>query len=326
MKIPHVSQNRLFANRLLTVVLCLWFTSVSVKAEPTVCSGHIERLSDFASAHVSNRNVDVWLPEGYDGTERYPVIYMHDGQMLFDASHTWNQQEWKVDEVLDGLIRDGSIPPCIVVGVWNSGAGRYTDYFPSKVFAAIPQDFLEKMNAHAIQNKQTPVALEAIDSDGYLKFLVEELKPAIDARYATLTDPSHTFIAGSSMGGLISMYAICEYPEVFGGAACISSHWIGVWDDVDNPIPGLFASYLESHLPSPEQHRLYFDHGTEALDSQYARSQKLIDAVLLAGGYDSDHWITTVYQGQDHSENAWASRLADPIRFLLSPPASTEIE
>jgi len=287
---------------------------------PTVCSGHVERWTDFVSDFISPRIIDVWLPEGYDESQQYPVIYMHDGQMLFDAVHTWNHQEWKVDETLQSLILKGTVPPCIVVGVWNSGEGRYTDYFPKAVFATIPDAFLETMKARAIENQQNPINLDDIDSDGYLKFLTHELKPAIDARYSTYRDRDHTFVAGSSMGGLISLYAICEYPEVFGGAACLSTHWIGVWDDVNNPIPELFASYLQNHLPDPDHHKIYFDHGTETLDGHYARSQRLIDAVMEKGGYNASNWKTLVFQGRDHSELAWADRLAIPLEFLMKTP------
>jgi hypothetical protein len=98
--------------------------------EPVVSSGKIDRIADFPSENVAPRNVDVWLPEGYDSSTKYAVIYMHDGQMLFDSTTTWNKQEWKVDEVVTKLIDDGRISPCIVVGIWNNGDYRHTEYFP----------------------------------------------------------------------------------------------------------------------------------------------------------------------------------------------------
>ncbi len=107
--------------------------------------------------------------------------------------------------------------------------------------------------------------------------MVNELKPFIDSNFATLGDQSNTFVAGSSMGGLISLYAVCEYPDVFGGAACLSTHWPGVFNSEHNPIPAAFIRYLESHLPSPVNHKLYFDYGT-------ANSRCYVQAISAQSG------------------------------------------
>lgn len=97
---------------------------------PAVSVGTIERIPNFSSQYISSRHVDVWLPEGYDGNGRYAVLYMHDGQMLFDASMTWNKQSWGVAEVMSSL----AVRPSIVVGIWNSGSGRWFDYLPKRPF------------------------------------------------------------------------------------------------------------------------------------------------------------------------------------------------
>lgn len=157
----------------------------------------------------------------------------------------------------------------------------------------------------------------AISSDDYLKFLVKELKPFIDQTYSTYTDRTHTYVAGSSMGGLISLYALCEYPTVFGGAACLSTHWPGLFSMDNNPVPAAFFSYLKKNLPSPQQHRIYFDHGTETLDAMYASLQLQVDAIMKERGYDSSQWISRSWPGQDHSERSWRSRLDVPLVFLL---------
>jgi predicted alpha/beta superfamily hydrolase len=154
-------------------------------------------------------------------------------------------------------------------------------------------------------------------SDRYLNFLTQELKPFIDKTYSTKTDRNNTFIAGSSMGALISLYAICEYPAVFGGAACLSTHWPGLFTMENNPVPGAFFSYLEQSLPSPKNHRLYFDHGTETLDSMYASLQKSVDQIMGKRGYKSQQWVSRSWPGQDHSERSWRSRFSVPATFLL---------
>jgi enterochelin esterase-like enzyme len=156
-----------------------------------------------------------------------------------------------------------------------------------------------------------------IRSDKYLKFIVTELKPYIDNHYSTQRTQESTFIAGSSMGGLISLYAICEYPDVFGGAACLSTHWTVVYTDKDNPIPSAILSYLEKNLPVPSNHRVYFDYGTETLDSLYEQYQRQVNLIMKARGYSAQNWETLKIQGADHSEKAWRKRLDVPLVFLL---------
>lgn len=118
------------------------------------------------------------------------------------------------------------------------------------------------------------------------------------------------------MGGLISWYALCEYPEVFGSAACLSTHWIGTFNE-NTLIPGAFASYLEENLPAANSHKIYFDHGTEGLDGMYGAAQKRVDAVMEAKGYDDEHWRSIVFDGTNHSENAWKARLFIPMQFMM---------
>lgn len=281
---------------------------------PAVSTGRIERLDNFKSKHIASRHVDVWLPNGYSEHDRYPVLYMHDGQMLYDASTTWNKQAWDVSSVLGALIVSGEIPPCIVVGIWNSVEGRHGDYFPQKPFNSLPEPSQKKILAGMAAGAD---GKSGIRSDSYLRFIVEELKPAIDQRYATRPDRENTFIAGSSMGGLISMYALCEYPDHFYGAACLSTHWIGVGPQPDNPIPAAFAAYLERALPDPATHKLYFDFGTETLDAHYEPHQRLVDEIMRDKGYDDTNWLTLKFDGANHSEQAWNDRLDLPIKFLM---------
>ena len=156
-----------------------------------------------------------------------------------------------------------------------------------------------------------------IRSDAYLKFLVEELKPFIDKRFATRKGRRHTFIAGSSMGGLISLYALCEYPKVFGGAACLSTHWPGIFSMEGNPFPEAMFQYMRQHLPAPRKHRLYFDCGDQTLDALYPPLQQKADAVLRKRGFSARNWQTRFFPGDDHSEKAWSRRLDQPLWFLL---------
>jgi enterochelin esterase-like enzyme len=284
---------------------------------PKPSSGRIIRTENFSSKHVPARNVDVWLPDNYTASKKYAVLYMHDGQMLFDSSITWNKQEWGVDETLNQLMQQNIIRDCIVVGIWNGGKSRHPEYFPQKPFEALSKEEQQLVYSAYRSGGQSIFSGLPISSDNYLKFLVEELKPFIDKNYSTKTDASNTFVAGSSMGGLISLYALCEYPTIFGGAACLSTHWPGLLSMENNPVPAVFFSYLKNHLPSAKQHRIYFDHGTETLDSMYASLQLQVDAIMKQKKYKPSNWISRSWPGQDHSEKSWRSRLDIPITFLL---------
>jgi pimeloyl-ACP methyl ester carboxylesterase len=163
-------------------------------------------------------------------------------------------------------------------------------------------------------------------SDGYLKFIVRELKPRIDRSYKVRTDRANTAIMGSSMGALISLYAINEYPGVFAGAGMVSTHWPLFLPSEGKKLTELeyeavssaFERYLAPALPSPATHRLYFDHGSETLDAFYARYQARIDRVVERRGYRRGaNWMSRNYPGQAHNEISWASRIEVPLRFLL---------
>ncbi len=284
---------------------------------PTPNSGRIIRHENFPSAYVNPRHVDVWLPTNYSPQKKYAVLYMQDGQMLFDSTLTWNKQEWGVDEILSSLLEQNKIQDCIVVGIWNGGRSRHAEYFPQKPFESLTKAEQEIVYSAYRSGGQSIFFGLPISSDRYLAFLTKELKPFIDKTYSTKADRAHTYLAGSSMGALISLYALCEYPNLFGGAACLSTHWPGLFFLENNPVPGAFFSYLDQKLPSPKQHRIYFDHGTETLDTMYASLQKSVDSIVLKKGYKAKQWISRSWPGQDHSEKSWRSRFNVPAIFLL---------
>lgn len=277
-----------------------------------------DRIENFESDFVADRTIQIYLPPSYSMDRSFPVLYMHDGQMLFDSTTTWNGQEWGVDETMDLLIAQGSINEAIIVGIWNGGTElRHPEYFPQKPFESLDslvQDSLYKLERSPgyslFENK--------VQSNNYLKFLTQELKPYIDSAYSTRSDKANTFIMGSSMGGLISMYAICEYPEVFGGAVCMSTHWPGTFSIENNPIPTTFFDYLQSNIPNPNDHLLYFDYGTETLDALYQTLQPKADSIIIASGYTEKSFLSKKFVGDTHDENAWKKRLHIPLTFLLS--------
>jgi predicted alpha/beta superfamily hydrolase len=282
---------------------------------PVVSSGKIIRIENFKSQFVDSRNIDVWLPEGYDRTKEYAVIYMHDGQMLFDSTTTWNRQEWHADEVISKLISDNKIKESLVVGIFNNNDYRNAEYFPQVALSGLQEPARGSIVKTLL--KDNPL------SDNYLNFIVRELKPYIDKTFSTLTDPSNTIIIGSSMGGLISVYAFCKYPDVFGGAGCLSTHWPMIGSGllynrkITDNTSSAFREYLLLNLPRPPAGKIYFDYGSETVDSLYKPYQMLIDTIMKKAGYTSANWMTREFPGENHSEQSWGKRLNIPLEFLL---------
>ena len=292
---------------LLLVGALVWFMWPPKNKVPKVSHGRLERYEQFHSQFIPPRDVSVWLPEGYQPGEECDVLYMHDGQMLFDATTTWNNQEWKVDEVMDSLIKAGAIRRCLVVAI-NNTENRLNEYFPDKTWQHINEGDCKKTDTGKFKG------------DDYLQFIVKELKPYIDMRYKPLTTREHTFMMGSSMGGLISLYALCEYPQVFGGAACLSTHLSMAHLDNgvdDKAWPAAFRNYVTEHLGDANSSLIYMDHGTEDFDSDYGSHQELLDNAILSKGWDNLHYKSLVFDGEGHNETAWAKRLDQPLLFLL---------
>ena len=304
----------------LVVALLLIFAA---PAAAKAGAGRLVDLGTVQSEYSDPRRVTVWLPSSYrPGGARHAVVYMHDGQNLFDPDTGYGGMEWKVDETLDRLILEKKVRPTIVVAIWNTPK-RLREYVPSKAFAHLPPQYMDRVRG-----------LYGGDplSDGYLKFIVQELKPRIDRQFRVKPDRANTAVMGSSMGALISLYAVAEYRHVFGGAGMVSTHWPlflpadggkAITDDEYEAVSSAFEHYLAPMLPNPKTHRLYFDHGTETLDAIYARYQKRIDAIVAKRGYRQKvNWISRNFPGQAHNEKSWASRVEIPLRFLL-PPETT---
>jgi predicted alpha/beta superfamily hydrolase len=264
--------------------------------------GVLHRYADFVSQHIAPRHVEVWTPPGYaQSTARYPVLYMHDGQNLFNPAEAYIGVTWGVAEAIGQLMAAGLIDGVIVVGIWCT-LERRREYMPY-------QPLIEPVGRR-LADRFTRAYGGLPQSDEYLRFIVAELKPFIDEKYRTRAEQPHTFVMGSSLGGLMSLYALCRYPHIFGSAACLSTHW---------PIGGpLLIDWFGANLPRAGAHRLYFDFGTDTLDAPYAPYQQRMDERLARAGYTAGRdWLTRKFDGAEHSERAWRARVAEPLQFLL---------
>jgi predicted alpha/beta superfamily hydrolase len=267
-------------------------------------SAQVLIIPNFKSNFVDSRQVEIWLPAGYPVKDTaYQVLYMHDGQNVFDANTSNYGTAWEIDKKIDSLSRAGAILPTIVVASWCHPKKRFNEYMPQQ-----PAALLESAFAKAELKEAT--GYDALYSNNYLKFITRELKPYIDDTFAT--DRQKNIIMGSSMGGLISSYAFMEYPDVFKHAGCLSTHWI---------VPKLGEAYINSlgkSIPDPKGRKIYFDYGTTGLDTTYEPHQKRVDSIFKDKGFDSSNYLSLKFDGHDHNEGYWQSRVAQPLVFLLN--------
>ena len=250
-------------------------------------------VSVFALPYfLGGRSVWVYLPPGYTAqtARRYPVLYMHDGQNLFDASTSY-AGEWRVDEACQSLILSGEIQPLIVVGVENGGAARMDEYTP----------WADKDYGGG-------------KADAYLAALKNILKPEIDRRYRTLPGAGNTFMAGSSLGGLLSAYAGYTDPGTWGGVIAMSpSYW---WDGQQ------FAAWAALR-PKPALRFFYQDMGTREGGADpgvndYIGTLRKVETLALTQGFkDGKDFYSFEAPGQTHSEASWASRFPFILKLLL---------
>ncbi|HMM12503.1 MAG TPA: alpha/beta hydrolase-fold protein [Bacteroidales bacterium] len=274
--------------------------------------GTLNSILSFPSEFAPGRRVDIWLPDHYDPRSEYAVLYMHDGQNLFNPAVGFHGMIWAVDQALQPLIDKNKVRPTIVVGIWNTSL-RYQEYLPAPAFNLLSDTLREMMREEHNNPGLQPL------SDNYLKFITSELKPFIDGMFPTLQDAGNTFIMGSSMGGLISSYALACYPEIFGGAGCVSTHWPLSLHSNELDFSTPYINWLAEKLPSPAHgHRLYFDYGTETIDEFYEVHQQMMDEKLRQLGWtEGQNWVTLKDEGAPHSETAWRNRVHLPLEFLL---------
>lgn len=280
------------------------------KSSLTVSSGSLYHLDLFSPEMNETIKVDVWTPECYQDENTYPVVYMHDGQNLFDASSTWNHQAWEIDSVAGALIESGNIKPAIIVGIYSTDTTRLGDLMPEKPLQYLQDDSIKNFIAMMCRGQYR--------ADEYLAFIVNTLRPEINSNFSTDTSLVATTVMGSSMGGLISIYAMCEYPDVFGAAACLSTHWTGALGGNED-FPSAMKRYLAEKLPKDSLHRLYMDNGDCLYDSVYIPYYQQMTELADSLGYSGTRLKTGIFTGHAHNELSWSQRVDIPLEFLLIP-------
>lgn len=278
-------------------------------------AGRRIEYTEVLAAGLPVQRLTIWLPPGYDSSDkRYPVLYMHDGHNLFDLKASNFKKIWAADKAMLAAGAQG-IEPRIIVGIWAPGNDRYRQYLPRTAYDSAPP---------ALRAKMDSMTGGPVISDAYLAWLADTLKPWVDRSFRTRTGRVDTAIAGSSMGGLMSCYAITARPDVYGQAACVSSHWPAVAPDAvgsaDQATLDLWLAYFGKTLGAPNGRRIWMDHGTATLDAFYAPYQTAIDGRFEQLGWRrGTDFESRVYPGAAHEENAWAARLPEIMTWLFRP-------
>ena len=234
-----------------------------------------------------DRDLIVYLPEEYDQSDRsYPVLYLHDGQNLFDGNTSYIAgRTWSVHETADRLIASGEVEPLIIVGIYNTGEHRIREYTPTN-----------------------DPKYGGGEASLYGRLLMEEIKPFIDRTYRTLAGPQHTGLGGSSLGGLVTLYLGLLHPEVFGKLAVLSP---SVWWDQKS-----ILAFVAETTPTPRP-RIWLDMGTREGKRTLKDSDVLHELLVERGWVDRENLMYLRVHGGTHDEIAWASRVGPFLQFLF---------
>jgi len=260
-------------------------------------TGNIKRHRGFPSKILgSRRDVLVYLPRGYRRflRQHYLVLYLHDGQNVFDAATSFSGVEWGADETAQRLIRKNLIEPLIIVAIANTGDNRIHEYAPTR--GVIDAKAKRKKRSRGLARQ-------------YGRFLMEELKPYIDNKYRTKREAEFTGLGGSSMGALLTLALGLWFPDVFTRLMVMSP---AVWWD-DEAIVRMVEE-LDHKVPL----KIWLDTGTN--ETGWERAGALRDRLIAKGWRLRDDLQYTEIEGGHHSEAAWAARVDPALRFLFPPP------
>ena len=243
-------------------------------------TGEVKYHRNFHGEGLLPRDIIVWLPPSYENEKqkRYPVLYAHDGQNLFDPSTSSFGEDWQLDETADSLIRQGKIKEIIIVGIYNT-PDRRKEYYTGDT------------------------------GESYMKFVVKELKPFIDKTYRTLPDHKNTASVGSSAGGLVSFMLVWRYNDVFSKAACLSPAFF---------IRGLdYIAPVLDNKEKRKDLKVYIDCGGVGLDSLLLVGAEKMLSALKERGYKKGKDYTWFFDKTgEHNEQNWARRLWRPLEFF----------
>jgi predicted alpha/beta superfamily hydrolase len=265
----------------------------SLPAAPNGLAARLRKHQQFISRLLEDHHdLIVYLPPGYEaeGDRRFPVLYMQDGQNLFDPETSFiHGNYWRLGETADALIETGEIEPLIIVGIYNVGVKRIDEYTP-------------------VEDKR----LGGGQADAYGRMLVEELKPFIDRQYRTLPGAGNCGMGGSSLGGLVTLYLGLRYSAEFSRLAVLSP---SVWWRNRTILRTVAALSQKPEL------RIWLDIGTKESTRAVPDARALRDGLIKKGWQLGQDLTYFEAEGAEHTESAWADRVAPMLKFLFPAPA-----
>ena len=283
--VPGNSVLNVRSNETVRIVVANW-RDILYKEAPRKVEGQITGVVKYhrqmAGEGIKPRDVIVWLPPSYEKSpaKRYPVLYVHDGQNVFDPATSFLGVDWQIDETADRLIREGKMQEIVIIGIYNT-----TDR---------GQDYSDTPKGHA-----------------YMRFIVEKLKPFIDKQYRTMPERDHTAVMGSSMGGLISFLMVWNYPQVFSQAACLSPAFL------DRDIKANAVPLVETYDGPAKKIRIYMDNGGVGLDDRLQAGCEAMLRALQANGFKMGENLEWYRDPEaEHNERAWSKRVWRPLLFM----------
>lgn len=277
--IPQNSNLKIFSDTTVVVKIFGWKDQFEQEVHGQI-TGNVEYLENIQSGILAPRDLIIWLPPSYYTTfeKEYPVLYLHDGQNIFDPKTCSFGYDWRFDEVADSLIKLGEIEELIIVGIYNTKF-RWQEYSPGDTGSA------------------------------YMKLIVHKIKPLLDSLYRTFPQRENTFVGGSSMGGLISFMLIWEYPEIFSKALCVSPAF--KIENID------YVSVIQNYSNKKKPVKIYFDNGGIGLEEKLQPGIDEMMNTLNSKGYKlNQDFVWYKFENAQHSERDWAKRVWRMLKFL----------
>lgn len=276
-------------------------------------SGRIETLAQTGRGGGLQSRVRVWLPPSYGKTDRlHQTLYMLDGQHAF--ANDDGETNFATDRRIAHLMETGSIAPTVIVAIDNLGEDRFLQYMPQTIY-----DRADRNVRAAIEREIARVGKRSLSSAQFIRFLEDELKPRVDARYRTSPKPLDTAIFGASMAGIMAGAIFVEAPKSFGRGACMSPNW-PIYDKrmIDHPgLPAVWSSYFKQ-LGGPAGRRLWLDHGTEMMDAGMAPHQFAIAKSLVDLGWRRGCNLQTRVYKAGHAFAETATQMDEVLAWLLA--------
>ena len=296
---------------------------ISLNSFSDVSFGELEN-SEIKS-NYDTRKIQIYYPNNKIIDSNTLFIFMNDGEELFNAADSWHNMEWGIDEKIEQMNLNENQLNFVIVAIHSAKKGnqffvdetkRYAEYFPKESINYFDRGFKKRRYQEWINNNNL----------NYLEFLTEDVIPFVEEKFDITLNNKNLGIIGASMGGLAALNALIEYPDLFGFAGCISTHWVGIRpleyiflpltgkikgdDDTVNAI----ISYIEDNITNIDDQKIYFDHGTVGLDSLYSTPQRKVNKILDS---KSTKYKYLVFDGYDHYASEFGSRFDSVLEYLV---------